>query len=63
MAHSNFVEDEDGNFVLQMQIDIFCDQICRAIEKWESDVSSDPDIVNRIESLMEFYPPNKPIGS
>ena len=62
-AHLNFVEDEDGSFVLQMQIDIFCVQICSAVEKWESDVSSDPDIVKRIESLMEFYPPHKPIGS
>lgn len=62
-AHTNFVEDDDGNFVLQMQIDVFCAEICSAVEKWQAVVSSDTEIVKRIESLMEFYCPSKPIGS
>jgi len=62
-AHTNFVEDDDGGFVLQMQIDIFCEDICNAVKKWQAAVSSDPEIAQRIENLMEFYCPSKSIGS
>ncbi len=29
--HSNFIQSDDGSFVLQMQIDVFCEEICQGV--------------------------------
>jgi hypothetical protein len=40
------------NNLLQLQVDIFCLDICNAIEKWVNNVSSEPEIQKRAEKLM-----------
>lgn len=61
--HSNFVQSEDGSFVLQLQIDIFCKQVCFGVEQWQRDMAGSPDVLKRIEELLEFQDPTKPFKS
>ncbi|WP_180960263.1 hypothetical protein [Neobacillus cucumis] len=42
------------NNLLQLQVDIFCLDICDAIERWINDVSSNLEIQNRSEKLMSI---------
>ncbi|GAI41043.1 unnamed protein product, partial [marine sediment metagenome] len=45
------------NDVLQMQIDIFCDDIAKAVDDWyEKKAKNNPEIQQRIKNLIEVYP-------
>jgi len=61
--HSNFIESPDGSFVLQLQIDLFCQQICAGVLKWKDDVSTDAAVVARIAELLSFQNPTQPLES
>lgn len=39
----------------QLQIDIFCLDICLAVERWIADVGANPDIKARMSQLIEVY--------
>jgi hypothetical protein len=60
--HSNFIQSEDGSFVLQMQIDIFCDEICQGITQWLRDVAGNQDVQKRLGELLEFQDPSQPLN-
>lgn len=41
---------------LQLQVDVFCIDICDGVEKWVKDVNDNDDIQQRAEKLMTIYP-------
>jgi hypothetical protein len=41
--------------LFQLQIDIFCEDICIAAEAWAKEVSARPDIVTRTGELIEIH--------
>ena len=43
------------NGVYQLQIDIFCLDICEAAERWLGDVSANPDVQRRLAELIEIH--------
>jgi hypothetical protein len=50
--------DEQGNLknaVLQLQVDMFCEEVCEAVEKWQEDVKSDTRVQSEIEALGKLY--------
>jgi hypothetical protein len=49
---NNIIHRNQIDNLLQLQVDIFCMDICSAIEKWVDDVSSNQEIQNRAEKLM-----------
>jgi hypothetical protein len=61
--HSNFIESPDGSFVLELQIDVFCQQICAGVLKWKDDVSTDTAVQARIAELLSFQDPTQPFES
>ena len=61
--HSNFIESSDGSFVLQLQIDVFCKQICAGVLKWKDDVAQNTEIQARIAELLSFQDPTQPFKS
>lgn len=49
--------DEHGNIsdmTLQLSVDMFCDEICTAVESWLKDVNSDPRIQSGIANLGQM---------
>ena len=48
------------NGIYQMQIDIFCNDICQATEQWIQDVVQDSKIQNRMAQLIEIYDLDSP---
>lgn len=61
--HSNFIESADGSFVLQLQIDVFCQQICAGVLRWKNDVSNNSAVQARIAELLSFQDPTQPFKS
>ena len=43
------------NGLYQLQIDIFCLDVCNAVRKWIDDISGNIEIENRIQELIEIY--------
>ena len=43
------------NGLYQLQIDIFCIDVCNAVKKWAADISGNVEIERRIEELIEIY--------
>ncbi|PEN24405.1 hypothetical protein CMQ96_11445 [Klebsiella sp. MBT K-1] len=41
---------------LQLQIDIFCEDVCKAVELWAENNKNDTDIQQRISDLIEVKP-------
>lgn len=50
IVHLNLIDD-----VLQMQIDQFCLEVCRATRKWLVDVSGEADVQERMRKLITVY--------
>lgn len=42
---------------LQLQVDIFANDICAGVDRWIIDVSADHDIAERIAALMQIHIP------
>lgn len=61
--HSNFIESPDGSFVLQLQIDVFCQKVCAGVLKWKDDLSADAAVQGRITELLSFQDPTQPFQS
>jgi hypothetical protein len=40
---------------LQLQVDIFCEEICLGVEQWERDVASVSDVQQRLTELLTIY--------
>jgi hypothetical protein len=49
------------NNLLQLQVDIFCEDVCRAVEDWLSGVAGNPDIQARIAALPKIHEAGKPL--
>ena len=47
------------NNVLQLQVDIFCNDILDGLRKWFQDVQNAPDVLKRIGSVLKVYPFNR----
>ncbi len=47
------------NNVLQLQVDIFCNDILGGLRKWFQDVQNAPDVLKRIGSVLKVYPFNR----
>lgn len=41
---------------LQLQIDIFCEDVCQAVELWAENNKENADIQKRINELIEVSP-------
>lgn len=51
MVHCNMIEKQ----TLQLQIDIFCNQMADAVDKWHESKKEDKEIIIRIESLLKIH--------
>lgn len=47
------------NNALQLQIDIFCNEIADTVEQWANDKSSDSEVQTRIKNLMVIHDSSK----
>jgi hypothetical protein len=46
--------------VLQLQVDLFCRDICAGVEQWErKKLSKDPEIEKRANEMLVILPPQK----
>lgn len=55
--HRNYGEYE-GTYILQLQVDIFCMDICAGVDKWVKEVvNNSSDIQERVNSLFALYYP------
>lgn len=48
--------------VLQLRVDIFCNDVLKGLRKWVQDVQDIPDIRERIENILKVYPYNQVPG-
>lgn len=46
--------NQPGN-KLQLQVDIFCKDLCEGVERWLSDIKNDATILNRMNRLLTIY--------
>ena len=44
------------NGVLQMQVDAFCVDMCKAVERWLCDRADDADVQARMKELLKVHP-------
>lgn len=51
----NIVHLNKLNNVLQMQIDIFCNDMATAVDTWYSTMAKNPDVQSRIKDLIKIY--------
>lgn len=56
LASSGVVHMCIVNGDLQLQIDIFCEDVCKAVELWAENNKNDTDIQQRISDLIEVKP-------
>lgn len=59
--HMNLFENCVFNGVtrtfLQLNVSLFCEDVCLAVEKWMADVAADPDIQKRIGECLIVHEP------
>ena len=47
------------NGVIQLQIDIFCEDMCQAVEQWIKEMEPHPAVASRMKELIEVnFPPS-----
>ncbi|MDI7502387.1 hypothetical protein [Cronobacter dublinensis] len=46
------------NGVIQLQVDIFCEDVCLAVEEWAREVENNNEIQNRILELITIHFPH-----
>lgn len=51
------IHNNQENSVLQLQVDIFCKDICAGVDQWSVDVSNNRDIQGRKDSLIVIQEP------
>ncbi|SWF03469.1 Uncharacterised protein [Klebsiella pneumoniae] len=56
MSNGGIVHKMVVNGDLQLQIDIFCEDVCKAVEEWMNNNLSNVDIQNRIKELIVVEP-------
>jgi hypothetical protein len=44
------------NNVLQLQIDIFCNDLCDAVTNWLNDMKNNNEVMGRVSKLMKIHP-------
>lgn len=55
--HLNLIR-APGHEVLQLQVDVFCEDICAGVEQWErKKLSKDPEIKKRASEMLRILPP------
>lgn len=52
MIHCNQFND-----ALQLQVDIFCKDVCEGITAWLKDINENKEIQGRLENVLKIYPP------
>lgn len=50
-VHLNQVDSK-----LQIQVDIFCEAVCRGVDQWRRDIAHDSDVQARVTQLMKIQP-------
>lgn len=50
IVHCNIIDDK-----LQLQIDVFCEDVRLAVEQWLEDVADNEDICNRLQLLIKIH--------
>ena len=53
---NNIIHLNRLNNILQMQIDIFCIDMCEAVGEWAKDINESKEIKDRIAQLIQIYP-------
>jgi hypothetical protein len=51
------IHKNQSGSTLQLQVDIFCEDICSGVERWLGDVNNDAEIVDRIDKLGKIHAP------
>lgn len=49
------IHNNKVNNTLQLQVDIFCNEIADAVDNWAIETSENPDIIERIEGLIVIH--------
>ncbi|WP_166110979.1 hypothetical protein [Pseudoalteromonas sp. Z9A5] len=53
--NGNIIHGNSINGVYQLQIDVFCKDVCLAVEDWVADVKENLDVCDRIDELMNIH--------
>lgn len=56
---SGMVHCNQSDNVLQLQVDIFCQDIINALRAWINDTKSNTDIQQRLSGVLKVYPSNQ----
>ncbi len=59
--HCCFSKPEEGKFVLLLQVDIFCTDIVRGVERWLDDVVGQEEILKQISGMLTFMDGRSPM--
>lgn len=49
------INDREFTDALCLHVTNFCEDICKAVEKWLADVGENPDVRRRVEELLTIY--------
>jgi hypothetical protein len=52
--HNNFIHRNQINDTLQLQVDQFCLDVCKAIESWVEDFKNDVNIQHKAEMMIDI---------
>lgn len=53
--NKNVVHGNSIDGMLQLQIDVFCNDICEALDMWVKEIEKDEEIQTRINELINIY--------
>lgn len=61
-GNGNTIHMNTYNSTLQLQVDIFCREICEGVDVWLSDVSEDDEIMQRMSKLGSIHRDTEEVG-
>ncbi|MBQ0207047.1 hypothetical protein [Citrobacter portucalensis] len=53
-VHNMHIHLNEVNGVIQLQVDVFCEDMCQAVEQWINDMSPYPAVTLRMKELIEI---------
>lgn len=51
----SYVHRNQTDSVLQLQIDVFCKDICESVDQWSAEIVSQPEVAERLRGLLEVH--------
>jgi hypothetical protein len=55
LKNNNVIHLQQYNTVLQLQVDIFCREICAGVRQWLDDFKDDTEVLSRMNELLQIF--------